>query len=309
MLRLRAFMFERVYLGPSARRRERPRIERMLRALFDHYAGRSSDDEQARDRLARGDDRPLRDPRVRGPVGAAGLLSVALFTKDTIDRVRDAVDMVHLVGREDRPPPGRHALDRAVPVPRRAHAVVLGERRGEALLLLRLRRGRRRVQVRPADGGARLPGGGGAAGRALGVQVEREDDDPEGGAAPPPARAAARAARPRGAASTPTYLWESAEAAPAREYLASRGLSGRGARASSGWATRRAPGTGCWWARARAASARRSWWRPGWPSAAENGGLYDRFRGPDHVPAGGRARAGARLRRAGRWRRGAARST
>jgi dGTPase len=37
MLRLRAFMFDRVYLGPDAQR-EKPRIERMLRALFDHYA-------------------------------------------------------------------------------------------------------------------------------------------------------------------------------------------------------------------------------------------------------------------------------
>jgi dGTPase len=37
MLRLRDFMFERVYLAADAQR-ERPRIERMLRALFDHYA-------------------------------------------------------------------------------------------------------------------------------------------------------------------------------------------------------------------------------------------------------------------------------
>jgi dGTPase len=37
MARLRDFMFERVYLGPSALR-EKPRIERMLRALFAHYA-------------------------------------------------------------------------------------------------------------------------------------------------------------------------------------------------------------------------------------------------------------------------------
>ena len=37
MGRLRDFMFERVYLGPDAQR-ERPRIERMLRALFQHYA-------------------------------------------------------------------------------------------------------------------------------------------------------------------------------------------------------------------------------------------------------------------------------
>jgi dGTPase len=37
MLRLREFMFERVYLAPDAQR-EKPRIERMLRALFTHYA-------------------------------------------------------------------------------------------------------------------------------------------------------------------------------------------------------------------------------------------------------------------------------
>ena len=37
MLRLRKFMFQRVYLAPDAVR-ELPRVERMLRALFDHYA-------------------------------------------------------------------------------------------------------------------------------------------------------------------------------------------------------------------------------------------------------------------------------
>ena len=37
MLRLRKFMFDHVYLGPDAQR-EKPRIERMLRALFAHYA-------------------------------------------------------------------------------------------------------------------------------------------------------------------------------------------------------------------------------------------------------------------------------
>jgi dGTPase len=37
MLRLRAFLFEHVYLAADAQR-EQPRIERMLRALFDHYS-------------------------------------------------------------------------------------------------------------------------------------------------------------------------------------------------------------------------------------------------------------------------------
>jgi dGTPase len=59
MLRLRAFMFDRVYLGPDAQR-EKPRIERMLRALFDYYADHlpppavagSSDPERVVDYLA-----------------------------------------------------------------------------------------------------------------------------------------------------------------------------------------------------------------------------------------------------------------
>jgi dGTPase len=37
MLRLREFMFERVYLAADAQR-ERPRIERLLKTLFDHYS-------------------------------------------------------------------------------------------------------------------------------------------------------------------------------------------------------------------------------------------------------------------------------
>jgi len=51
MLRLREFMFERVYLGPSAEA-QRPRIERMLRALFDHYAEELGDEQQVVDWLA-----------------------------------------------------------------------------------------------------------------------------------------------------------------------------------------------------------------------------------------------------------------
>jgi dGTPase len=39
MLRLRKFMFDSVYLAADAQR-ERPRIERLLRTLFDHYAER-----------------------------------------------------------------------------------------------------------------------------------------------------------------------------------------------------------------------------------------------------------------------------
>jgi dGTPase len=51
MLRLREFMFEHVYLGPVAQR-ERPRIERMMRALFDHYADELGDEQRVVDWLA-----------------------------------------------------------------------------------------------------------------------------------------------------------------------------------------------------------------------------------------------------------------
>ena len=36
MLRLRKFMFDRVYLGPAARS-EHERVQRTMRGLFDHY--------------------------------------------------------------------------------------------------------------------------------------------------------------------------------------------------------------------------------------------------------------------------------
>ena len=36
MLRLRKFMFDRVYLGPAARG-EHERVHRTMRGLFDHY--------------------------------------------------------------------------------------------------------------------------------------------------------------------------------------------------------------------------------------------------------------------------------
>jgi dGTPase len=51
MLRLREFMFEHVYLGPVAQG-ERPRIERMMRALFDHYADELGDEQRVVDWLA-----------------------------------------------------------------------------------------------------------------------------------------------------------------------------------------------------------------------------------------------------------------
>ena len=55
MLRLRKFMFERVYLGPEARS-EHERVQRTLRGLFDHYMRAS----RGRARGATGDRPPQR---------------------------------------------------------------------------------------------------------------------------------------------------------------------------------------------------------------------------------------------------------
>ena len=51
MLRLRKFMFDRVYLGPRSRD-ERPRIERMMRALFDYHLEQLGDEQAVVDWLA-----------------------------------------------------------------------------------------------------------------------------------------------------------------------------------------------------------------------------------------------------------------
>ena len=147
MLRLRTFMFEHVYLGPTARA-EHAKIERVLRGLFDWYcshpdelpAGRLA--RRPRDRLAGGDDRPLRDPRLDRALRAAGPRRLmARYTEDSRERVRDAVDFEELVGaRTELKRAGRAAAAGAVPVPRGAHAVVRDRPRREALPLLRLRR-------------------------------------------------------------------------------------------------------------------------------------------------------------------------
>ena len=57
-------------------------------------------------------------------------------------------------------PQGGQLLQRPLPVPRREDPVVQRHARSRVLPLLRLRRGRRRVQVRRAAGEGRLPGGG-----------------------------------------------------------------------------------------------------------------------------------------------------
>ena len=203
---------------------------------------------------------------------------MALFTKDTIDRVRDAVDMVHLVGQKtDLRRVGtrwsglcpfhdeRTPSFSVNPEEKLYYCFGCGEG-GDAFKFVQ--------QTEALDFQEAVE----LLAERSNVRVEREDDDP---------RAEERRRRrerlhallDRAAASTPPTWPNSAEAAPARDYLASRGLSDEVlARVPRGLLAERVGPDDAGGAR-RAASARRSWWRPGLAQRGKNGGLYDRFRG------------------------------
>ena len=178
-------------------------------ALFDHYVEHPDElpagdaERRARDRLPGRHDRPLRDPRVRPSLSVPqGVLSGAVHRghdrararRRRHGRARRAETELRRVG---------HALERALPVPRRAHALVLGRTRRRssttasaaaraATSSVRRRRPRGSTSARRSS---RSPS-------ATGVELEREAEDPRGRGAPPPPRAAAGAARAHDAAST-----------------------------------------------------------------------------------------------------------
>ena len=157
MLSLRAFMFDRVYLGPQAEPEHR-RARETVEAIFERArrrrrassCGRRPTRRSSR-RLPRGNDRPLR-ARVRG----------------SVVRSRRGTDQGHVRrgGQAGRGHRRRHLapnvaqetgwpLCRPLPLPRGAHAELLGEPRPR-LLLLRLRQGRRCRSLRPGDREPRL---------------------------------------------------------------------------------------------------------------------------------------------------------
>ena len=84
---------------------------------------------------------------------------------DDIERVRAASPIVDVVQQLVAPAARRSAVDRPVPVPRRAHAQLLGERRAGSVLLLRLRGQGRRVPLRAGRRAPRLRRSGGVAGQ------------------------------------------------------------------------------------------------------------------------------------------------
>ena len=318
MLRLREFMFERVYLGPERAAPEAARIERMLRALFDAL----------RRAPAAGADRrtPPRTQRVvdclagmtdrfairvlRGPVAAAGVLSDgAASPSDSIDRLREAVDMVELVGAQDRPAPRRHALDRAC-----ARSTTSARRRSRSTprrsstTASAARPRRRRVRLRRGDRGARLP-------------PRRSSCSPSATASSWSARTRTRRRRSGGAGASGCCSCSSAPRAStrrtcgsrrrrrkAREYLAGRGLGEEVLRDVPRRLRARAPGTACWSGAQRDGFSAEELAAAGLAQRGrDSGGLYDRFRGRIMFPlADARGRVlgfGARAMRRGPRRR------
>src|SRR5919199_1379204 len=202
---------------------------------------------------------------------------MALFTKDTIDRVRDAVDMVHLVGaktdlrrvgsrwtglcpfHDERTPSFSVNAEEKL-----YYCFGCGEG-GDALKFVQ--------QTEALDFQEAVE----LLAERFNVRVEREEDDP---------RAEQRRRRrerlhallDRAARFYATYLRDSAEAVPAREYLAGRGLSGavlaefRVGYSPSAWDRMIVGARQSGYSEEELIAA-------GLAQRGRGGGLYDRFRG------------------------------
>ena len=229
MLRLRKFMFERVYLGPSAQS-ERARIERMLRALFDHYASdpaalaRSG---RVRPRAGGGlpgrHDRPLRHPSLLDPERAAGVL-----TWPATPRTRSSACAKRSTSSSWSPSAPTSAsglaLGGAVPLPRRAHPVVHRRSREKLYYCFGCHKGGDPITFVRETQALDFAEAVEALGDRYRVELKREREDPQ--------EEERRRRRERllglldrAAGFYATYLWDSTEARKARDYLAERGLS------------------------------------------------------------------------------------
>ena len=181
---------------------------------------------------------------------------MALFTHDSIERVRDAVDMVELVGaKTDLRRVGTRLTGLCPFHDERTPSFSVNAQdklfycfgchaKGDAIGFVEQTEG---LDFREAVE---------SLAERYGVELERENEDPEAEARRR-RRERLLALLDRAARFYDSYLWDSTEAAPGAR-LPRRARVLRGDPASSASATRRAPGTGCCSARARAASARRS---------------------------------------------------
>ena len=139
---------------------------------------------------------------------------MSLYTKDSIDRREGSRGHGRAGGRANRSAAGRHPLDGALSFPRRAHAVVLRERRAQALPLLRLSASGDAIEFVQETEGLDFREAVELLAERYSVELKREKEDPpRSEAAAPGAAAQARGAH---AAYYERYLWESSEAAKRR---------------------------------------------------------------------------------------------
>ncbi|MEA2330195.1 MAG: primase [Thermoleophilaceae bacterium] len=202
---------------------------------------------------------------------------MALFTRDSIDRLRDAVDMVDLVGSKTDlrrvgsrwtglcPFHDERTPSFSVNADEKLFYCFGCQAKGDAFGFVEQAEGldfREAVEL---------------LGDRYGIQLERENDDPQ---AEERRRRKERLMKllDRTAGFYATYLWESAEAARAREYLAGRGL---GEEALREFRVGYAPSA---WDRV-IVGAQRDGFTPaelvagGLAQRGRESGLYDRFRG------------------------------
>ena len=175
----------------------------------------------------------------------------------------------------------------------------------EALPLLRLRRGRRRVHVRPEARRPRLRRRARVPGRSLQGAAGGRRGGPAGGRAARAPRAAAGAARARGDLLRADAVGVRRGRRRAASTCAAAGSTRRSC-ASSASATRPARGTGCCWRSRRAGFEDREIYDAGLSQRGQRGQGLRPLPAADHVPAGRPARPRARVRRAGAGRRPAA---
>ena len=213
-------------------------------------------------------DRPLRDQGLRRAFAARGLLGAGVHPGQH-RAGQGGRGHGRPRGGAHRPAARRPALHRALPVPRRAHAVVLG-RPGAAS---------------STTASAAAPGGdairfvqeteGRDFGEAIellaertGIQLERARGGPAGRGAPAPPAAPVRAARPHRRASTPATCGSRPRRPGAREYLLGRGLDEQVLRDFRVGFSPEGVGPGAHERPRARATASRSWRRRTWSGAA-----------------------------------------
>ena len=255
---------------PAERRVEAERRVRAKRRCERHHERRRrSHDGPAHDR--RRQRRGRRDRQRKAVV-------LARIAKASVERVVAAADMLEVVGQYTQlKKAGANYMGRC---PFHEEKTPSFSRRSgrEALLLLRLRRGRRPALVRREEGEPRLRRGGRGAGRPLRRAARVRGGERPGRRRPraprPPAQAArahlrllrARARGRRGRRKPP------APTSP-------RAASARRSAASTAWASRCRAGATCAMPPPRRASASASSPTPAWSWPGKRGGVYDRFRG------------------------------